>query len=550
MSEAADRKLLKTALDTGRALEDAFARQVSEAANDEQATSPARELAPVAAVFKTALLACAAAENPLIQRLSELAPKVSIELGSRHLMTLLVPIERLMGRSARDEEFLFHETDGEAGSESRLPRIAICENIRSAFNVGAIFRSTEAFGGTEVWLAGYSPEPMKTAMGTDEVLTVQKFDRTLGTGGAIEKAKREGYAVIALENAPGAIALDQFEWPEKAAIIVGNERFGVDSETLAACDHIVRVETRGRKNSINVGVAFGVAAASWARSTPRNESPNSDDSAELIKPIGFVRGGFENPQVAPRQGAYDSNGTKATIELVSRFEGRPSNFSQALQDLDGFERAWVLFGFHESQGWLPQVRPPRGDGTKRGLFATRSPHRPNRLGISCVRIAHVDTKTRTLEIAEHDLLEGTPIYDVKPYVPGADAFPNAKAGWLDEIKNDEHWVVISNIAREALDWLELEGETRLQGFIDEQLRYQPFDSSRKRVSEYHGPASEASHTMAFRTWRLDFKRKTDTTVPTLEVLRVRSGYSPDDLASTDDPYSDKDLHRRFLSRFK
>ncbi len=547
MSEAANRKLLKTALDSGRALE---ARLAIEGTN---ASTPNSETASAASAFASALRSCGDATNPLIQRLSELAPKVSVELGSRHLMTLLVPIERLMGRSARDEEFLFHETDGEAGSESRLPRIAICENIRSAFNVGAIFRSTEAFGGTEVWLAGYSPEPAKTAMGTDEVLTVRKFDRALGTNGAIERAKLEGYTVIALENAPGALALDQFEWPEKAAIVVGNERFGVDSETLAACDHVVRVETRGRKNSINVGVAFGVAAASWSRTEAR--STNRDKDSELIQPIGFVRGGFENPQVAPRQGAYDSQRSQATIELSSRFEGRPSNFSQALQDLDGFERAWVVFGFHESQGWLPQVRPPRGDGTKRGLFATRSPHRPNRLGISCVRITGVDSKSRTIEISEHDLLEGTPIFDVKPYVPGADAFPNAKAGWLDDIKNDEHWIVISNSSKERLDWLEKEGEARLQGFIDEQLRYQPFDTSRKRVSDYEGAGGEgaqidASHTIAFRTWRIDFKRKTETSVPTLEVLGIRSGYSADDLNSTDDPYSDKDLHRRFLSRFK
>lgn len=541
-----DRALLKNAHDQGRALEAALASETKDARAPK---------APLETAFAKALEACAKATDPLIRRLAELAPKVSAELGPRHQMGLMVPIERLLGRSARDEEFLYHETDGDAESEPRLDRIAICENLRSAFNIGAIFRSTEAFGGRAVWLTGYSPDPMKTAMQTDEILETQRFDRT---DDAIQSARALGYKIIALENSPGAIDLESFAWPEKSAVVIGNERFGVDSETLAACDHVVRISTRGRKNSVNVGVAFGIAAASWSRA--QASSPKAHEDTELLKPIGYVRGGFLNPQVAPRQGAYDDTTLDSTppaiIELVSRFEGRPSNFSQALRDLDGFERAWIVFGFHESRGWLPQVRPPRGDGTKRGLFATRSPHRPNRLGISSVRIRGVDPANRKIEIAEHDLLEGTPIFDVKPYVPEADSFPSARAGWTETIENDEHEILLSQSARNAISWLESEGETRISGFIHEQLRYQPFDSSRKRIHEIAATSANpvgATHTIAFRTWRFDFKLGpgVGTSVrPVIEILHVRSGYSAEDLGQSHDPYADKDLHRRFLSRTK
>lgn len=522
-----DRKLLRDALQSGHAFEKFF--------NSEN------EL-----IFRISLESCAAAESFLVQKLSELAGKVALSLGPKHLMALLVPLERLSGRSARDEEFLFLEKDGaNSFMNSDLPtRIVVCENIRSAFNVGSVYRTSETFAGNEVWLAGYTPDPQKTAMGADLLVTTRRFERTLD---ALHEAKKLGLKTVALENSPGATPLESFKWPERALLVLGNERFGVDSQTLEACDHVVRISTAGLKNSLNVGIAFGIAASQW-RKQDSLQALTADGMSHGIRlsPIGFLRGGFENPQTAPRQGAYTPNSTgslkKARIELEARFEGRPSNFEQALKDLEGFERAWVIFGFDQSDGWNPQVRPPRGDGSKRGLFATRSPRRPNRIGISCVRIGEI--RGRNLEISEHDLLEGTPIFDIKPYVPEADAFPEAEAGWLEHVHAAAYFLEESDAFRERVRWLEAQGEMRLRDFVREQLQFQPFDQTRKRTKI--ATSQGENHSIAFRTWRIEFR---ELPGQKLRIETLRSGYTTIEMNELSDAYEDKDLHRQFRKVF-
>jgi tRNA-Thr(GGU) m(6)t(6)A37 methyltransferase TsaA len=103
---------------------------------------------------------------------------------------------------------------------------------------------------------------------------------------------------------------------------------------------------------------------------------------------------------------------------------------KVFQDLYGFERIWLIFAFHLSEGWKSSVKPPRG-GPKRGVLATRSPHRPNSIGLSAVELIRIEG--RTLHLRGVDLLDGTPVLDIKPYVPYADAFPAARAGWIDEL---------------------------------------------------------------------------------------------------------------------
>ncbi len=520
-----DRKILKAALDSGHAFEKFFNSE-----NEE--------------IFRISLESCTAGESFLIQKLAELASKVSLSLGPKHLMALLVPLERLSGRSARDEEFLFSEKDGfrtATPSRESVPagrRIVICENIRSAFNVGSIYRTIETFGGTEVWLSGYSPDPQKTAMGADALVSTRRFERT---SDAIREAGILGFKIVALENAPGAVPLESFQWPADAVLIVGNERFGLDSQTLSACDHVVRISTTGQKNSLNVGIAFGIAAASWSLTNQASQTPAA--RTHSLTPIGYLRGGYQNSQVAPRQPAYLADETSsATIELEARFEGRPSNFDQALRDLAGFERAWVIFGFDQSEGWKPQVRPPRGAGEMRGLFATRSPHRPNRLGLSCVRIRSV--QSREVQIFEHDLLEGTPIYDIKPYVPEADAFPNSKSGWLDEISVSAYRLEETGEFQKQLAWLEKNGERRLRSFVNEQLQFQPFDQSRKRT--VLSVASESPHSIAFRTWRIEFR---ELPGQALLLIGIKSGYTDQEMRETSDLYEDKKQHGEFREAF-
>lgn len=108
-------------------------------------------------------------------------------------------------------------------------------------------------------------------------------------------------------------------------------------------------------------------------------------------------------------------------------------YRACLDDLQGFSRVWVLFVFDRNQGWKPKVRPPRGNAV-RGLFATRGPHRPTPIGLTCARLVEVGKDH--LELAELDLLDGTPVVDIKPYLPFTDSHPDAEIGWLASL--DEH----------------------------------------------------------------------------------------------------------------
>lgn len=106
-------------------------------------------------------------------------------------------------------------------------------------------------------------------------------------------------------------------------------------------------------------------------------------------------------------------------------------YEQALQDLAGMERVWLLWWFHRNENWRPLVLPPRGPARRRGVFATRSPHRPSPLGLTSVALLGVEGLR--LQLGPCDLVDGTPVFDVKPYIAAHDAFPAARAGWIDEV---------------------------------------------------------------------------------------------------------------------
>ncbi len=147
------------------------------------------------------------------------------------------------------------------------------------------------------------------------------------------------------------------------------------------------------------------------------------------RPIGILRSPYARRIDAPHQGTVvegtqTGEAATATLELMDWLD------EKILQDLDGFERLWLIFAFHRSEGWKSTVKPPRG-GPKRGVLATRSPHRPNAIGLSAVELVRIEG--RTLHLRGVDLLDGTPVLDIKPYVPYADAFGDSRAGWIDEL---------------------------------------------------------------------------------------------------------------------
>lgn len=147
------------------------------------------------------------------------------------------------------------------------------------------------------------------------------------------------------------------------------------------------------------------------------------------QPIAFVRSPYTRRIDAPHQSTV-VEGTETGAVAEASIEFVPDIEFAAFRDLAGFERIWLLFVFHRSEGWKAEVRPPRG-GAKRSVLATRSPHRPNAIGLSAVELVAVEE--RALRVRGVDLLDGTPILDIKPYVPYADAFGHSRAGWIDEI---------------------------------------------------------------------------------------------------------------------
>jgi tRNA-Thr(GGU) m(6)t(6)A37 methyltransferase TsaA len=143
------------------------------------------------------------------------------------------------------------------------------------------------------------------------------------------------------------------------------------------------------------------------------------------KPIGVIRSPHQVATGTPIQPAY-----------ADPFEGEvvvDPEYEPALADIDGFERIWLIYAFDRAGAFQPRVVPYR-DTREHGLFATRSPCRPNPIGISAVRL--VGRERNVLCVRGLDVLDGTPLLDIKPYVPEFDAHIPSKAGWLDDSGTD------------------------------------------------------------------------------------------------------------------
>ena len=215
------------------------------------------------------------------------------------------------------------------------------------------------------------------------------------------------------------------------------------------------------------------------------------------------------------------------------------DFNAALDGLSGFERIWVVFEFHLNETWHPRVQPPREGEPRRGVFATRSPHRPNRIGLSCVRLLSIDGLQ--LIVAGHDLLDQTPVWDLKPYVPYADAFPDAQAGWLDDAVSERYEVEFAPAAAQAATWIREHGKLDCVNFARVQLMNYPTDGERKRIEQQ----ADGVYVIAYRTWRLHYRVSEE--FRSVTVLQIGSGYSENDLAEADDRHGDKAVHRAFLA---
>ncbi len=250
----------------------------------------------------------------------------------------------------------------------------------------------------------------------------------------------------------------------------------------------------------------------------------------LVRPIGFVRSPFGEKVEAPRQGT--AGGAAGTVEVLPPYQ-------DALEDLDGFERIWLLFWFDRAEGWKPKVLPPRSE-RKRGVFATRSPHRPNPIGMTAVRLERVDGLV--LHVRDLDLVDGTPILDIKPYIPYADAFPEAGAGWLQGFDPRPAWTVtFEATATEQLEWIVAETSLDLRSRIESSLALGPQPHAYRRIKE----ASDGRRILAVKDWRARFRVEDEGR--RIVVEQIASGYRPREIEQGREPAHA--MHRAFVERF-
>ena len=221
-----------------------------------------------------------------------------------------------------------------------------------------------------------------------------------------------------------------------------------------------------------------------------------------LKVIAHARNGFSQKFGIPRQSREDSC-IETHIIFTPAYRVR-----EALRGVEGYSHLWLLWGFHEVEGekgnlkgengkmdWSPTVRPPRLGGNKRmGVFATRSPFRPNPIGLTSVRLLRVEeTKDNGLElvVSGADLLDGTPIYDVKPYLAFSDSHPHAKSGFAEatqdyrlEVKIEDR--LLEEVLLKGCPW----------GAIEEILSQDPRPA-------YQGDPERVYH-LDYDGWSVDF----------------------------------------------
>ena len=155
-----------------------------------------------------------------------------------------------------------------------------------------------------------------------------------------------------------------------------------------------------------------------------------------LRPIARIQSDFSEKFGIPRQSGL-VEALRARVVFAPEYRAR-----EAFRGLEGFTHIWLVWGFSQNvgAGWSPTVRPPRlGGNVRMGVFATRSPFRPNPIGLSCVELLAVDYDAPdgpALVVGGADLLDGTPIFDVKPYVPHADCRPQARGGFADAHRED------------------------------------------------------------------------------------------------------------------
>ena len=270
-----------------------------------------------------------------------------------------------------------------------------------------------------------------------------------------------------------------------------------------------------------------------------SKHPGTPELSTLtLRPIGFVRSPFADRHSAPRQPALAKD-TPAQIELVN-----DAQLEHGLADIEEWSHLWVLYWFHLNAHFRPKVEAPRSE-RRRGVFATRSPYRPNPIGLSVVKLERVEG--RVLHVRGMDMIDGTPVLDLKPYVPYTDHV-EANSGWLETIGSPkdpgpQFQVDFGADARTQLEWLKVQASLDLEDAIVRILSAGPVPHPYRRIKR-----DGAGYRLGLRDWRVRFELDGKR----VHVSSLASGYKASVLA---DPNAEAktetalEVHRAFVAAF-
>lgn len=236
----------------------------------------------------------------------------------------------------------------------------------------------------------------------------------------------------------------------------------------------------------------------------------------MMEPIGFLESCFRDKFGTPRQPGLVKD---AWARLRLRADLQPE---ESLQGLEGFSHVWLIWVFHQNKSarFHAKVHPPRLGGQTQGVFATRSPHRPNPIGLSLVELVRVEKDG--IVVSGVDLVDGTPILDIKPYLPTVEAIPSAKTGWPAEIPTEQIRVEFTVEAESLMkQWQQRRTENNLRTVVEDTLRLDP------RPIVYRGYEAGESpyrneHAVRLFDGDIHFRFETPTLVRVFNILFVNN----------------------------
>ncbi|WP_373998808.1 tRNA (N6-threonylcarbamoyladenosine(37)-N6)-methyltransferase TrmO [Bdellovibrio bacteriovorus] len=232
----------------------------------------------------------------------------------------------------------------------------------------------------------------------------------------------------------------------------------------------------------------------------------------MMEPIGYLESCFRDKFGTPRQPGLVK---KAWARLKIRADLQPE---ESLQGLEGFSHVWLVWVFHQNKTarYHAKVHPPRLGGKTMGLFATRSPHRPNPIGLSLVELIAVEKDG--IVVSGADLVDGTPILDIKPYLPEVESVPDARTGWPAEVAKEQIHVEFTEHAENVMrDWERRNPEKALREIVVGTLQLDPRPVIYRGYEEKESPYRN-EHAVRLFDGDIHFKFETPTLVRVLDIL--------------------------------